>query len=168
MEWYYKRKKNYWKTNISLRHKLISVCFHLPFLEKYTWAIICLLSCNLHVILNNYTGTLIWLCLLISLNLTNTNYLYMQSSTESEVITGKSQKTPEIIFNICAREVLRGCVHLFTELKQTSLQLMSCTLELWYSLMTLATGSLFWQLLIDHNVDVHYQVKHRMYNVLDT
>ena len=59
----------------------------------------------------------------------------MQSLTESEVITGKShtyKKTPEIIFNICAQQVLGGCVHLFTELKQTKKHLtsMSCTLEL--------------------------------------
>ena len=97
----------------------------------------------------------------------------MLSLTESKVITGKSQtykKTPEIVFNICAQQVLRGCVHLFTEVKQTknrSLQWvvhLSCDAALWHW----SPVTLFWQLPIDHNVDVHYQVKHRMYNVLDT
>ena len=43
----------------------------------------------------------------------------------------------------------------------------SCTFELWYSQVTLVSGCPFWQLAIDHNMDVrndvHYQVKHRWY-----
>ena len=44
---------------------------------------------------------------------------------------------------------------------------MSCTFELWYSQVTLVSRCPFWQLSIDHNMDVHndvhYQVKHRWY-----
>ena len=44
---------------------------------------------------------------------------------------------------------------------------MSCTFELWYSQVTLVSRCPFWQLAIDHNMDVHndvhYQVKHRLY-----
>ena len=44
---------------------------------------------------------------------------------------------------------------------------MSCPFELWYSQVTLVSGCPFWQLSIDHKMDVHndvhYQVKHRWY-----
>ena len=44
---------------------------------------------------------------------------------------------------------------------------MSCPFELWYSQVTLVNRCPFWQLSIDHNMDVHndvhYQVKHRWY-----
>ena len=44
---------------------------------------------------------------------------------------------------------------------------MSCAFELWYSQVTLVSRCPFWQLSIDHNMDlhndVHYQVKHRWY-----
>ena len=37
----------------------------------------------------------------------------------------------------------------------------------WYSQVTLVSGYPFWQLSIDHNMDVHkdvhYQLKHRLY-----
>ena len=49
---------------------------------------------------------------------------------------------------------------------------MSCTLELPYAVCDTVQQIPFWQLSVDHIMDVrkdvHYQVKHRLYNALDT
>ena len=96
----------------------------------------------------------------------------MQSFTESKVITGKSQtykKTPEIVLTsahnrsfeavfICSLKWNKQKTRHFNELYT------------WAVIQLCDTGHRlpFFELPIDHNVDVHYQVKHRMYNVLDT
>ena len=78
-----------------------------------------------------------------------------------------NKNTQSNIFNICIQEVIRGCVNWM----ETNLAMQSKTTK--HSFLTIKKFGPepvpvpFWQLSIDHNMDVHYQVKHRLYYALD-
>lgn len=108
--------------------------------------------------------------------------------TESEVITGKSQTEVSLGQYIKAEvwdfAVVTGRTRLISYLFY-GLFIMACGqmkpltcqrktvknmspqwgvhLSPWYSHVTLVSGYPFWQLSIGHNIDVHYQVEHRLY-----
>ena len=97
----------------------------------------------------------------------------------------KIKKPPEVIFKIREQEVIRSRVpwtdrnlamrsKFLRQWEILDLSLRSIKTNYWwaedlqlsprYSHVTLISGYLFWQLLIDYNVNVHYyQVKHRPY-----
>ena len=82
-----------------------------------------------------------------------------------------NKNTQSNIFNICIQEVIRGHVN-WTETNLVMRSKPQNTVFWWWENLDLSLRSIkpitgqqmpFWQLSIDHNMDVHYQVKHRFY-----